>query len=156
MYTVSIITVGSLKEQYWKDAEHEYIKRFTPYANIDVCSMKEYAFRAVSEKETVLIHEGELILKKIPKDAYCILLDRTGVEVSSESFAECLKHEGERGRRIVCIIGGPLGISEAVRKRAHKVFSFSHLTLPHQLARIVLIEQIYRAMTIIHGKQYHY
>ncbi len=156
MYILSIITVGSLKERYWKDAEHEYLKRLTPYAKVDIVSLKETAFSRVSEKEKVVSLEGEHILKKIPKDVYCLILDRVGTHMSSEAFAECLKDEGERGQKIVFIIGGPLGISEEVRNRANKRISLSHLTFPHQLASIVLIEQIYRAMTIVHNKQYHY
>lgn len=156
MYQIKIIVVGKLKEDYWRDAEKEYVKRLGAYAKMSIHEIPEEPFRSSSERVQVLAKEGDKILKLTPKDAYCIALEIKGKSFSSESFAELLKNTGERGGMIVFCIGGALGLSDEVLKRAHMRCSFSALTFPHQLVRIVLLEQVYRAMTIVHGKQYHY
>jgi 23S rRNA (pseudouridine1915-N3)-methyltransferase len=156
MYHIKLIVIGKLKELYWRDAEKEYIKRLGAYAKFSVYEILEEPFRVVSEKGRVVKKEGEKILKQIPRDAYCIALEIKGRSFSSESFAELVRDKGARGGIIACCIGGALGLSEDVLRRADTRCSFGALTFPHQLVRIVLLEQIYRAMAIIHGKQYHY
>lgn len=156
MYQIKIIVIGKLKEDYWRDAEKEYLKRLGAYAKIFIHEIPEESFRSPSERTHVLAKEGEKMIKLISKDAYCIALEIKGKSFSSESFAELIKNNGERGGMIVFCIGGALGLSDEVLNRANMRCSFSALTFPHQLVRIVLLEQVYRAMTIVHGKQYHY
>ena len=156
MYSIKLIAVGKLKEQYWRDAEKEYVKRFGAYARFSIHEVSEEPFRVASEKNRVSKKEGERMLKLIPQDAYYIALDSHGKDVSSESFAKLIQVHGERGGTVVFCIGGALGLSEEVLRRADALCSFGALTFPHQLVRVVLLEQVYRAMTILHGKQYHY
>lgn len=156
MYHIKIIVIGKLKENYWRDAEKEYVKRLCAYAKLSIHEIPEEPFRSSSERVQVLAKEGEKMIKLISKDAYCIALEMKGKSFSSEFFAELLKDAGERGGIVVFCIGGALGLSDKVLNRANMRCSFSALTFPHQLVRIVLLEQIYRAMTILHGKQYHY
>jgi len=156
MYQISIITVGSLKESYWREAEKEYLKRLTPYAKVAIHELKEEAFKNANDKNRVLIAEAERIVKKIPKDATIILLDIEGTTKTSEAFAHMLHSEGGRGEHIVCIIGGPLGIHESIKSKARYSLSLSRLTFTHQIARILLLEQLYRALTILAEKSYHY
>ncbi len=156
MYIIKVIVIGKLKEAYWRDAEKEYVKRLGAYVKFSVHEIQEEPFRSSAERTQILAKEGSKILKLIPDGAYCIALDIKGKSFSSESFAGLIQDTGERGGIIVFCIGGPLGLSEEVLNRANMRCSFSALTFPHQLVRIVLLEQIYRAMTIVHGKQYHY
>ncbi|MBI2644566.1 23S rRNA (pseudouridine(1915)-N(3))-methyltransferase RlmH [Candidatus Uhrbacteria bacterium] len=156
MYHIKIICIGKLKEQYWRDAEKEYVKRLGAYAKFSVHEIPEEPFRSSAERIQVLAKEGGKMIKIIPKDAYCIALEIKGKSFSSESFAELIQGHGECGGMIVFCIGGALGLSDEVLERANTRCSFSALTFPHQLVRIVVLEQVYRAMTIVHGKQYHY
>lgn len=156
MYQIKIITVGRLKEQYWKSACDEYLKRMRPFARVEVVEVKEEPFVKQSEKKRVLDQESKRIMEHISRDSFVIALDREGTQYSSERFAKAIRQVGEVGGLIVFVIGGPLGLSPDICEKAHLRLSLSQLTLPHQLARVVLMEQIYRAMTIVHGKQYHY
>ena len=156
MYRITILTIGTLKESYWREAMVEYVKRLTPYARLEIKELSETPFRSASDKARVIADEGERIMAQISADAAVILCDVAGRSVSSEEFAPALKVKGESGAHLVFVLGGPLGVSEALQQRAQLRLSLSLLTFTHQLARIVLAEQLYRAMTIIHGKAYHY
>jgi len=156
MYRIKLIAIGKLKEVYWRDAEKEYLKRLGTYTKYSIHEIPEEPFRFPSQRAQILAKEGEKMIKLIPADAHCIALDIKGKSFSSESFAELIQDKGERGGLIVFCIGGALGLSDEVLQRADVRCSFGALTFPHQLVRIVLLEQIYRAMTIVHGKQYHY
>lgn len=156
MYQIKIITIGKLKEQQWKSACDEYLKRMRPFARVECVEVKEEPFLKQSEKKRVLDQESKRIAEHIPRDSFVIALDREGVQYPSERFAKAIRQIGEVGELIVFVIGGPLGLSSDVCEKAHLRLSLSQLTLPHQLARVVLMEQLYRAMTILHGKQYHY
>lgn len=138
MYKISIIAVGPLKEAFWKDAIAEYEKRLTPFAKVRVVDVEE-----VEERH-------------LPKDAFVIALDLTGKQYSSEKFAEFLQREGEVGRELVFLIGGPHGLSRELVEKAHVKVSLSELTFTHGEARAILFEQLYRAMAILAGKTYHY
>lgn len=100
--------------------------------------------------------EGTAILKRIPKDSYVCALDRTGPSESSESLADLLEERRASGRDVCFVVGGPFGLSDAVLKRADKRISLGAITLPHQLARVVLLEQLFRAHKIVLGQRYHY
>ncbi len=156
MYQLQLLCIGTLKEKYWREACAEYEKRLKPMARVRVQEIPEEPFAGVADRARIVAKEGEKILKAIPKDAYVIMLSPEAKQKTSEHFAQVLREEGERGRQLVFLIGGPLGFSQDVRDRADTILSLSSLTFTHQLARIVLIEQLYRAMTIVHGKQYHY
>ncbi len=138
-----IICVGKLKEAASRDWLAEYQKRLGKYASVEWVEFKEYT----------PVEEAKEILKRI-KDEYVILLDRVGVTVSSEEFASHLKKHTMQ-KDIVFVIGGPSGVTQDVKKRANLMLSFGPMTFPHQLARVMLAEQLYRAFTIIKGEPYH-
>lgn len=156
MIKITLITLGSLKETYWKDAEKEYLKRLKLYTKIEHIELKEERFSDLHERETVRIIEAEKILKALPNDCYLIVLDEHGKEMDSLAFSKLLFKTIPQGTHIVFVIGGPLGFSEQIKKKAQFVLSFSQMTFPHQMMRTILLEQIYRAGTIAHNKQYHY
>lgn len=156
MFAITLIVVGSLKEQYWRDAESEYQKRLSPYVRLNLKEVPEESFKDASDRGRVLAQEEKRILACIPRDSVIILCDREGKEYSSEGFAKLIDREASGGASLCFIIGGPLGASEAIKSLAHTRLSWGALTLPHQLARIVLHEQIYRAVTILKEKPYHY
>lgn len=156
MFRITIVAIGSLKESYWKDAVQEYMKRLRPYAKLTFKEIKEVAFHNVHDKKRILSIEAERIEKLVPKDSILILLDREGRELPSEKLSEFLQQEGGRGEHLCFVIGGPLGVSDTVRKKSVLRLSLSRLTFTHQIVRILLLEQLYRAMTIIHQKMYHY
>lgn len=147
MYKLTIIAIGKLKESYWKDAVAEYKKRLGPYAKVEVIE--------VPDGKTVKA-EANALRKRIHKDAYVIALDLSGKECASEKLAQNIKREGERGRELTFVIGGPHGLDPEFVKEADAVFALSRLTFTHGQARAILFEQLYRAMTILAGKTYHY
>lgn len=155
MYSITIITVGTLKK-LWQDADAEYRKRLRPYAKMNVIEMPEVPFRDSRDAPRVQKHEAEHITRRLPAGAYKIALDMRGKNLTSEQFARALNDQSEGGRQIAFLIGGPLGLSGDLRDSCNLTLSLGSLTLTHQLARIVLLEQLYRAMTIIHQKTYHY
>lgn len=156
MYQLRILTVGKLKEEQWKSACDEYLKRMRPFARLEIIETNEEAFAKPTDKQRVMRFEAQHITKHIHRDDFVIALDRQGTQYSSERFARALEQKGEVGERITFVIGGPLGLAPEILTKARLRLSLSQLTFPHQLARVVLMEQLYRAMTIIHGKQYHY
>ncbi|MBI2484032.1 23S rRNA (pseudouridine(1915)-N(3))-methyltransferase RlmH [Candidatus Uhrbacteria bacterium] len=156
MLRITIVAVGSLKEPYWRDAVKEYLKRLTPYVKLTIKEVKEEAFKSEKDKKRVLAVESKKIFSAIPEDAACVLLDTAAKQLTSEQFAAALHEMGGRGNHLVFIIGGPLGVSDTIRQHAALLLSFSRLTFTHQIARILLLEQLYRAVTIIHRKIYHY
>ncbi|MDO8626204.1 MAG: 23S rRNA (pseudouridine(1915)-N(3))-methyltransferase RlmH [Candidatus Magasanikbacteria bacterium] len=159
MLKINIITIGKLKESYWREAAAEYIKRLTPYARVEIVELKEESFDEKSSQEAIKKLEGEKILatlKKIPP-AYVIALDATGKQFSSEALSLKISQiTMQYGSRVVFIIGGPLGLSEDVRKKAELVLSLGAITITHQMARVTLLEQLYRAMMIQNNRSYHY
>src|SRR5688572_16029741 len=156
MYRLTVIAVGSLKESYWKDAISEYAKRLSASAKVRVVEVAETPFKSQGEAPAVMRAEAETLKKKIPDGAYVIALDKGGKKPSSEEFAAWIAREGEGGREIVFVIGGPLGLDPAFARECHASLSLSSLTFTHGEARAILFEQLYRAMTILGGKTYHY
>lgn len=156
MYRLTVIAVGSLKESFWKDAISEYGKRLVPSAKLRVIEVAEAPFKSSGEGPAVMRAEAEALKKRIPDGAYVIALDKDGKQFTSLSFVNVLKREGEGGREVVFVIGGPLGLDPAFARSCHATLSLSGLTFTHGEARAVLFEQLYRAMTILSGKTYHY
>lgn len=156
MYRFRIIAVGGLHHDFAKTAAGEYLKRLRPFAKVTVEEVEKRAFRSLSERERTVGIEGAHLAAHLTGDEYVIALDEAGKSFDSQSFARLLKREGERGRTLTFLIGGPLGLSAETKTAAHLTLSLSPLTFPHEMARVVLFEQLYRAMTILSGKTYHY
>lgn len=153
---VEIIAVGKIKESYWRDAIEEYLKRLQPYAKVTITEVKEVRFRSKDEREAVLDEEGRRLISKVQQGSYIVALDAQGITMNSELFAHELQTWTSTGDTITFIIGGPLGLSEEVKQKARVRLSLSKMTFTHQMARVILLEQIYRAITIQKGKTYHY
>lgn len=156
---ISIVTVGKLKEKYLKQGIEEYLKRLTAYAKVEMIEVAdEKAPEELSELEMVQVKqkEGERILAKISQDTYVIALAIQGKLSSSEELADSLDKLATYGKsKIAFVIGGSLGLSEEVIKRSNEQLSFSRMTFPHQLMRLILVEQIYRAFRINRNEPYH-
>lgn len=156
---ISIITVGKLKEKYLKQGIDEYLKRLSAYAKVEVVEViDEKAPEQLSELEMVQVKqkEGERILAKISQDSYVIALAIQGKMQSSEELADTLDKLATYGKsKIAFVIGGSLGLSDEVLTRADDKLSFSRMTFPHQLMRLILVEQIYRAFRINRNEPYH-
>ncbi len=156
---ISIITVGKLKEKYLKQGIEEYTKRLSSYSKIEMIEVPdEKAPEVLSEAEMIQVKEkeGERILAKVPADAHVIALAIEGKQKSSEELAETLDKLATYGKsKVAFIIGGSLGLSSQVLKRADDKLSFSKMTFPHQLMRLILVEQVYRAFRINRGEPYH-
>lgn len=156
---ISIITIGKLKEKYLKAGIDEYLKRLSSYAKIEVIEMPdEKAPEELSsaEMEQVKQKEGEKLLSKIYQDTYVIALAIDGKMKSSEELADSLDKLATYGKsKIAFVIGGSLGLSNQVLNRADEKLSFSKMTFPHQLMRLILVEQVYRAFRINRGEPYH-
>ena len=149
---IKIITVGSIKEQYLKDAIEEYKKRLSKYTNIEIIEVKD---EGLVEVKKALLLEEETILKHINDKDYIITLEIEGKEPTSLEFAEKLDKIRLEASNIVFIIGGSYGLSDNIKNKSRWHLSFSKLTFPHQLFRVILLEQIYRAFKINNNESYH-
>ena len=156
---IKIVTVGKLKEKYLKDGIAEYSKRLSRFANLEMIELADEKTpdrASNSENQKILELEGTRILSKIADRDFVIVLAIEGKTLSSEEFSKQLEQAPINGfSTLTFVIGGSLGISPQVKKRANLSISFGRLTLPHQLMRLVLVEQIYRAFTIQQGSPYH-
>jgi 23S rRNA (pseudouridine1915-N3)-methyltransferase len=159
MISFNIIAVGKLKEKYWRDAAAEYLKRLQPYARITITELPDEQVPAqASSAEIAAIKEKEAqkIIAAINDNHYVIALDPAGERISSEGLAAAFDSLAVRGHsRITFIIGGAAGLAPSVIERADRKLSFSDLTFTHQMIRIILLEQIYRAFKISRGEKYH-
>ncbi len=149
---IRIICVGKIKEKYLKEAIIEYTKRIKKYTNIEIIELPDESF---PDEKKVIKTEALNILKHINKKDYIITLEINGKEYTSISFAEKLDKISIDYSNITFIIGGSLGLSEEISKIANEKISFSRLTFPHQLFRVFLLEQIYRAYKINNNETYH-
>lgn len=156
---ITLVTVGKIKEKYLKDAIAEYSKRLGKYCKleiIEVADEKTPENASATEEDMIRQKEGERILKYIKEDAYVVALAIDGQMLSSEKLAEKINLLGIQGTsHIAFIIGGSIGLSQEVLSRADYQLSFSKMTFPHQLMRVILLEQIYRSFRIIHHEPYH-
>ncbi len=156
---ITIISVGKLKEKYLKLGIDEYSKRLTRYAKLNMIEVPdEKAPENLSEAEEQIVKnkEGEGILKQVKEGTYVIALDLKGKMLSSEELAGKMQNLGLTGNsNIAFIIGGSLGLSDEVLKRSDYKLCFSPMTFPHQLMKLILMEQIYRGFRIIRGEPYH-
>ena len=145
---INLVTIGKLKEKFLVEGVEEYLRRIKNFAKVDV--------REISECRTV-DEEGKKLLAQVPRDSFLIVLDVAGVEFSSEQLAEKISALTLRGvSDITFLIGGAFGLSDEVRKAANLRLSLSQMTFTHQMARLIIVEQIYRAFKINRGEPYHY
>lgn len=156
---ITIIGVGKLKEKYLKDGIAEYVKRMKSYAHVDIVEVPDEPAPNIlsdAEVEQVKQKEGERILEKVPDRAHVIALDLRGKQFTSEQFSAHLEEEMIYGAsHFVFIIGGSHGLSKEVLQRVDTKISFGKMTYPHQLIRLILVEQIYRAFRIMRNEPYH-
>ena len=156
---ITIVCTGKLKEKYLRDGIAEYEKRLRPYADLRTIEIIEERMKdrpSPAEKDEVLRREGERLTSQIPQGAYLIVLDVDGEEMSSEKFSARIDRLMLMGEsHIAFLIGGPFGLSDELRQRADLRLSFSQFTLPHQLIRLFLMEQIYRSFKISRHEPYH-
>ena len=159
MIKVNIIAVGRLKEKYLREACEEYKKRLSAYAKVNITEIEEYRCKdnpSPAEIEQVKDKEGKAILAKIPKNSYVIPMCIEGTQLSSEEISKKLGDIALKGYgEITLIIGCSFGISDEVKALGNFKLSFGKITLPHQLMRVVLLEQIYRALSISNNSKYH-
>ena len=158
MINISIICVGKLKEQFLRDGCSEYLKRLSPYAKTQIIEVAEERASdnpSAAEIQSIIEKEGARIIDKIPKGVAVIPLCIEGREFSSPEFASEIEKISLSNSKIAFVIGGSFGLSDNVKARGKIKLSFGRITLPHQLARLVLTEQIYRAFSIINNSRYH-
>ncbi|CUP79276.1 MAG: 23S rRNA (pseudouridine(1915)-N(3))-methyltransferase RlmH [Clostridium baratii] len=156
---ITLVTVGKLKEKYLKQAIDEYSKRLSRYCKLDIIELPdEKTPDNASEKEEAQIKEkeGRAILSKIKDNSYVVAMDLKGKQLTSEELSSFVERCGVKGNsNIVFVIGGSLGLSDEVIKRADYKLCFSKMTFPHQLFRVMLLEQVYRAFRIMKNEPYH-
>ena len=156
---ITVITVGKIKEKYLRDAIAEYSKRLSRYCKleiIEVADEKTPDQASGTVEDAIRSKEGEPLLKYIRADMYVITLEIGGKMLSSEEFAEKMEALGVQGKSsIAFVIGGSIGLGKEVLKRSDYALSFSKMTFPHQLMRVILLEQVYRGYRIMNGEPYH-
>lgn len=153
MLKITLVAIGKVKEKFWQTAIQEYLKRLKPYVKLEMVEVSAEPFSS-QNKKTAQTKENERVLKILKKynksDVY--LLAEYGQEFTSLECADFLKNKKE----IVLVLGGALGWAEEIKQRYPQTISLSQLTMPHEMARVMLLEQIYRSATILNSKDYHY
>ncbi len=156
---ITLVTVGKIKEKFYTDAIAEYTKRLSRYCKLEIVQVADEKTpdkASETEERQIKEREGKRILAQIKEGAYVIALAIQGEMLSSEQLAGKLERLGIEGQsQLVLVIGGSLGLSEEVLRRADYQLSFSRMTFPHQLMRVILLEQLYRSYRIIQGEPYH-
>jgi 23S rRNA (pseudouridine1915-N3)-methyltransferase len=156
---VQVICIGKLKEKYWTEAVSEYAKRLSKYCDLEITELKETKLvdkASKAQEEAVIEEEGRTILKHVKDSSFVISLEIQGKSLSSEELSQKFEELSLDGNsHLTFIIGGSLGLSKDVSRRADFKLSFSKMTFPHQMMRVILLEQIYRAFKIIKNEAYH-
>lgn len=159
MMKVTIIAVGKLKEKYLKDACNEYLKRLSAYSKVNIVEIQEERCSdnpSQNEIEIIKQKEGERIISKIPKGSFIVPMCIEGTEMSSVEFSKRIEKATLSGfGELTFIIGGSFGLSDDVKSLGNLKLSFGKITLPHQLMRVILLEQVYRAFSISNNSKYH-
>lgn len=155
MLKIRIICIGKLKEKAYVELEKEFLKRLSPFAKVKVVELLEVPYRSADTVAKAKSKEADMVIKQIPHDGIIILLEEKGQERDSIAFSEYLERIGNLGQEIVFILGSGIGLHESLKEYSNYTISLSKLTFPHNVARILLEEQIYRACTIINRKSYH-
>ena len=151
MIKINLICVGNLKDKFFVDSSNEYLKRLSRFASVKVTELKE--FTNEENIDVLKQQEGQQILKTVR--GYFVLLDVKGKQISSEEFAEKIQNVSNISSEISFVVGGSYGVSKEVKERADEIISISKMTFPHRLFRVMLLEQIYRAFTIMNNIKYH-
>ena len=149
---IKIITVGSIKEKYSKEAIEEYKKRISRYTNVEIIEVNDEGY---VEKEKAIKLEGKKILKHVNNKEYLITLEIEGKQLTSEEFAKKIDNILIESSNITFVIGGSYGLSDEIKQKSNLHLSFSKMTFPHQLFRVMLLEQIYRTYKINNNETYH-
>lgn len=156
MLKIKFIVVDRTRSPFLKEGETLYLDRLRKYARVEWAEVKPAKIRKGTPDKDILIIEGQNIVRKIEQNDYLVALDRTGHQYNSEELSDYLNRLSISVDGWVCfVIGGPLGLSKEILDRADKVLSLSRLTLTHEMSRIFLVEQVYRAFTIMKGEKYH-
>lgn len=159
MLNIKLVVVGKLKEKFHKEEVNEYLKRLQRYAKVSIIEVEEEKIKdnsSLKENEQILIKEGNSVLKHIKENEYLFLLDLHGNEISSEDFAKKLNALPLNNySNVSFVIGGSLGVSDELRKRSNFKLKLSPMTFTHQMTRIIILEQIYRAFKINNNEVYH-
>ncbi len=156
---MTILCIGRIKESYFSEAVREYMKRLTRYAKVEIIELEDEKTpekASAAEKEAIKDREGKRLLSRLPEDAYVIALAIEGKAPDSVELSRKIETLGVSGNSHICfVIGGSLGLSGDILRRADELLSFSRMTFPHQLMRVILLEQLYRSFRIIRGEPYH-
>lgn len=156
---IQVICIGKLKEKYWTDAVNEYSKRLSRFCDLEITELKETKLpdkASEAQEQAVIEDEGKTILKHVKDGSYVISLEILGKNLTSVELAEKMEELPLMGKsHVTFIIGGSLGLSKDVSKRADFKLSFSKMTFPHQMMRVILLEQVYRAFKINKNEAYH-
>lgn len=155
MFKVTVIALGKFKETAFKDLEREYLKRLGPFAKVRVVELPEEPYGKNADLERLKEKEAQAILQHIPRDGMVILLEEKGQLRSSQDFAKFVERVAALGKELVFVVGSGVGLSGSLREHSNYSISLSPLTFPHNFARVLLLEQLYRACTITAGKNYH-
>jgi 23S rRNA (pseudouridine1915-N3)-methyltransferase len=152
-----IVCMGKTRERFIQEGIQKYLRYLAPYTGIEMLELREEKIKDLKDAPIIRKKEAEKIFKSIPEGTFLVTLDERGQEFTSHDFAGFLNDIIASGaREMAFVIGGAMGLDEQVTGRANKVIAMSRWTLTHEMARLVLLEQIYRAFTIIKGKTYHY
>lgn len=155
-----VVCIGKLKDAYLRDGVAEFVKRMRPYGGITITELNESKIGdkpSDADRKQVVVEEGERLLKAVPKNAYTVLLDVYGKTMSSEELAKTIvKLEVDGISDMAFIVGGAFGVSDELRKSVNYKLSFSPMTFTHQMVRLLLVEQIYRASKINRNEPYHW
>lgn len=152
---IQLIIVGKIENSCLGALADIYLRRITNYAQVELVPIKPEKIKNLSDSE-ILQREGRKILAKVSESDFVMLLDREGAHYTSEEFSQVFERLAMASRkRIVLLLGGPLGIAAAVKRRADDIISLSKMTFPHELAAVMVLEQIYRAFSILRGEKYH-
>lgn len=155
MMKITIICLGKFKEKAYVELEKEYLKRLSPFAKVKVFELPEEPYRKNADLDLTRKKEAEAIEKILPKNSIVILMDEDGTLRDSQDFATNIERLTSLGQELVFVIGSGIGLHESLKAVSNYTFSLSKLTFPHNLARILLLEQIYRSCMINSGKEYH-
>jgi 23S rRNA (pseudouridine1915-N3)-methyltransferase len=159
MQKITLLVTGKLKESYWREAESEYLKRLGAFVKFEIVELKEESFTEKDKPETIKEKEAKKIIEQLEKNKpdYLIALTHPGKQFSSKELSEFFNNVTiQQCNNITFVIGGPLGLDQSILKKANLTLSLSPLTFTHQMARIILEEQIYRTFMIKENRKYHY
>jgi 23S rRNA (pseudouridine1915-N3)-methyltransferase len=155
MFKITIIALGKFKEKAYVELEKEYLKRLSPFGKVKVLELAEIGYGKNQDIEKIKQQEAEKIIKTLPKDSVVILLEEKGSLRDSKDFSKFLERLGSLGKELVFVIGSGIGLHASLKEYSNYSISLSPLTFPHNMARVVLEEQIYRACMILANREYH-